>query len=221
MKYKIAEKFLSINGEGCSSGYLSTFIRFAGCNLSCVYCDTKWANENECPYILMSSDEILNYIKSNYVKNVTLTGGEPLVQNNIKSLLILLSKEASLKIEIETNGSVDISPFLNIGDNISFTLDYKLRSSCMEEKMHLQNFNKLRSNDCVKFVIGSYEDLERAKYIIDNYDLVKKCSVHFSPVYEKYNMINIIDFIKTNKMTHVKFQPQIHKIIWGANCKGV
>ena len=84
--YKIVERFVSINGEGKFSGQLATFIRFAGCNLNCSFCDTKWANQLDVKYELMTADEIYNYIKETGIINVTLTGGEPLIQNNISEL---------------------------------------------------------------------------------------------------------------------------------------
>lgn len=72
MNYKVVEKFVSINGEGLKSGQLSVFIRFAGCNLNCNYCDTKWANEKDVKYTLMTEKEILSYIKENRSKKRNL-----------------------------------------------------------------------------------------------------------------------------------------------------
>ena len=60
MVYKVVEKFVSINGEGNRSGQLATFIRFAGCNLDCSYCDTRWANEEHVAYESMSSKTFMN-----------------------------------------------------------------------------------------------------------------------------------------------------------------
>ena len=73
-KYEVVEKFVSINGEGTKAGQLAVFIRFKGCNLNCKYCDTKWANEQETPSQPMTEKEILDYVLSTGVKNVTLTG---------------------------------------------------------------------------------------------------------------------------------------------------
>ena len=76
--YSVVEKFISINGESTKAGQLAVFIRFAGCNLNCNYCDTKWANEKDVSYETLTEFEIYDYIKSTGVTNVTLTGGEPL-----------------------------------------------------------------------------------------------------------------------------------------------
>ena len=77
---RVAEKFISINGEGTRAGELAVFVRFTGCNLRCSYCDTMWANEPGCPYEEMSPAQICDYVQSTGIKNVTLTGGEPLLQ---------------------------------------------------------------------------------------------------------------------------------------------
>ncbi|GFZ32581.1 7-carboxy-7-deazaguanine synthase [Clostridium zeae] len=221
MDFKVVEKFVSINGEGRRCGQLAIFIRFAGCNLNCSYCDTTWANEKNAPYDLMSSEEIYNYIKSTEVNNITLTGGEPLLQEGIIELLQLLAKDKELHVEIETNGSVLLDTFSKIENPPSFTMDYKLPSSNMEKKMNLDNFKFLTKNDTVKFVSGSSEDLEKVKEIIDRYDLVEKTSVYISPVFGQISLDSIVEFMKNNKMNDVNLQVQLHKIIWEPSKRGV
>ena len=105
--FKVAEKFVSINGEGPRAGELAVFLRFCGCNLDCGYCDTRWANTADVKYELVSAEELVAYVKSTGVKNVTLTGGEPLLQADIAHLIKLLG-EAGAEVEIETNGSVPL-----------------------------------------------------------------------------------------------------------------
>lgn len=221
MNFKVVEKFVSINGESKLCGQLAIFIRFSGCNLNCSYCDTAWANEKNVPYELMTSIDIYEYIKSTEIRNVTLTGGEPLLQDGIIELLELLSKDKGIHVEIETNGSVLLNKFLNIENPPSFTMDYKLPSSNMENNMVLENFNYLAKKDTVKFVSGSIKDLEKAKYIIDKYKLVDKTSVYISPVFGKIEMEQIVEFMKDNKMNGVNLQMQLHKVIWDPNKKGV
>ena len=77
---QVVEQFVSINGEGKRAGQLALFVRFAGCNLKCEYCDTKWANEKDVPYDSYTAQDLYNQIKERGVTNVTLTGGEPLLQ---------------------------------------------------------------------------------------------------------------------------------------------
>ena len=222
MNFKVAETFISINGEGKLAGELSVFVRFAGCNLSCAYCDTSWANSESVNYTTMSESEIFEYIKNTKIKNVTITGGEPLIQERIMCLLNLLATDDSLSVEIQTNGSVDIRPFLNIFPNPpAFTLDYKTKSSEMNHLMALDNYNYLKPSDTVKFVVGDVDDLLQAKSIIENYDLTNKCNVHLSSIFGKIGWAQIVDFMKENNMRGVRLQPQLHKIIWDPNLRGV
>lgn len=220
-KYKVVEKFVSINGEGTKAGQLSVFIRLQECNLNCSYCDTKWANMTDSPFEYMTCEEIYSYIKETNVVNVTLTGGEPLLYLNVKELLNFLSNDKLLSIEIETNGSIELEPFCNISNNISFTMDYKLQSSNMESKNKLSNFFLLKPNDTVKFVVSNIEDLERAKSIINSCNLVSKCSIYLSPVYGKIELPTIVEFMIKNNMNYVNMQLQIHKFIWDPNQQGV
>ncbi len=221
MEFKVVEKFISINGEGPLSGQLAVFVRFAGCNLRCSYCDTLWANEKDAPYEMLNVEEIYEYIKSTNIKNVTLTGGEPSIQQGIMELLRVLSRDKDLYVEIETNGSIDINKFATIKNPPSFTLDYKLPSSNMEHNMNMNNFKCLTKKDTVKFVSGSIEDLEKAKNIIDKCELVKRTRVYISPVFGEISMEKIVEFMQHNKMNGVNLQVQLHKIIWDPNKRGV
>lgn len=220
-KYKVVERFVSINGEGQRAGELAVFIRFAGCNLNCSYCDTKWANADDVPYEALSAEEIYDYIKRTEIKNVTLTGGEPLIVEDIDKLLLMLSLDEELSIEVETNGSIDIAEFKAVTDKISYTLDYKLGSSNMEEAMCISNYNYIDKNDTVKFVVGSMADLERARAIIDTYGLCEKTKVYLSPVFGKIEPEEIVDFMIENNMNDIKLQLQLHKFIWDADMRGV
>ena len=103
--YKVIEEFNSINGEGRRAGEPAHFIRFAGCNLDCSYCDTRYANGENARYQIMSEEELYLHVKDSFIENVTLTGGEPLLQENIGRLLKLFNRDGRLNIEVETNGS--------------------------------------------------------------------------------------------------------------------
>ena len=220
-QFRITEKFISINGEGVRAGQLAVFIRFAGCNLDCSYCDTKWANQSDTSYTLMTENEIYNYIKETGIKNVTITGGEPLIQPDIEVLIETLSCDISLNVEIETNGSADIGRFSRISIPPMFTMDYKLPSSGMEKFMNTDNFSYLCKDDTVKFVAGSHNDLETAYQIIEKYNLIKKCHVYISPVFGSINPEDIVEFMKQKKLNDVNLQLQLHKIIWSPDKKGV
>lgn len=221
--FNIIEKFLSIDGEGPTAGELATFIRFQGCNLRCSWCDTKYSWSKNDITEKLSSDEIYNYIKSNRVSNVTLTGGEPLIQENIEELLEILSNDDELTVHIETNGAINIGNFKEAikGYNISYIVDFKLPSSNMTEKMDMENLNLVSKNDVYKFVVGSKEDLQKAYEIITEYDLTSKCLVYLSPVFGSIDMEYIVEFMKEKNMNKVRLQVQLHKIIWDKDKKGV
>lgn len=221
MAYKVVEKFVSINGEGQRSGELAIFIRLAGCNLRCSYCDTMWANEADVAYTSMTKEDIYDYILSTGVKNITLTGGEPLDAPEVYDLVDHITADKSLFLEIETNGSRDIGKFRTSSDNLSFTMDYKGASSQMEDSMLLSNFDKLTSPDTVKFVVGSREDLLKAKELIERYDLTSVCKVYFSSVYREIALDEIVEFMKEFSLNGVRLQLQMHKFIWDSEERGV
>ncbi len=220
-KYKVVERFVSINGEGRKAGEPAVFIRFAGCNLNCSYCDTRWANDKEVSYEELSENEIYDYIKRTEIKNVTLTGGEPLMVDDIDKLLLILSLDDSIAVEVETNGSVDIAEFKALTDKISYTLDYKLPGSGMEESMCISNYNYIDKNDTVKFVVSSKQDLSRALEIIYTYALCEKANVYLSPAFGRIEPEEIVDFMLENNMNNVKLQLQLHKFIWDTDMRGV
>ncbi len=219
--YKIAEMFSSINGEGTHAGQLAFFVRFTGCNLNCSYCDTKWANVPNAEYTEMTADEIRSEVQKSGISNVTVTGGEPLIQPNIIPLLKMLCGDGRY-VEIETNGSADVSEVVKIkGERPALTMDYKLPSSGMESFMRTENFALLEAKDTVKFVSGSLADLERALEIIRKYGLIGKCAVYISPVFGKLKPAEIVDFMLSNKLNGVNVQLQMHKFIWDPNMRGV
>ena len=192
---------------------------FKGCNLKCKYCDTKWANEQDTLYQPMTEEEILDYVLSTGVKNVTLTGGEPLLRDDIEKVITALA-ENNLNVEIETNGSIFLDKIRKLHkENVTFTMDYKLSCSGMEQSMNLGNFDILNSNDTVKFVVGSREDLIKTKQIMEKYNLYGKCNLYISPVFGMIEPEEIVDFMKENVMNDVNMQIQLHKIIWSPDEK--
>lgn len=220
MSFKVVEIFESINGEGMRAGELAVFVRMKGCNLSCNYCDTMWANKPDCEFEEMTADQIVDRVKKSGIKNVTLTGGEPLLQKDADKLLEAFSSEKDIRVEIETNGSIDLKPFPKF-ENVSFTMDYKLPESDMEKYMNTDNFKILRKKDTLKFVASSVNDLKKAKEIIEKYELIGKVNIIFSPVFGKIELTDIVDFLKDNKLNDVRMQLQMHEFIWDPEERGV
>ena len=217
--YRVVERFISINGEAARAGELAVFIRFAGCNLDCGYCDTKWANEPGVDYQELTEDELVDYVRRTEVKNVTLTGGEPLIQKDIDKLLLAFALEDDIRVEIETNGAVDLAAFCE--ERPVFTMDYKLPSSGCEEHMITENMELLEKNDTVKFVSGSQEDLLKALELIRTYDLTNRCHVYLSPVFGAIEPVQIVEFMLKHRLNSVRLQIQMHKVIWDPDERGV
>ena len=224
--FRLAEHFVSINGEGRLAGELALFLRFTGCNLRCDWCDTMWANEKDAPYTLMDTSSLAEIAKQAYeeydVHNVTLTGGEPLLQEELPELCRSLAS-LGLNVEIETNGAVPLAPFLKkcekYGTRPALTMDYKLPSSKMEKHMCTENFRYLKFFDTLKFVCGSRADLDRAAEIIEEYK--PESTIFLSPVFGRIEPAEMVEFMKERKLGKVRLQIQLHKVIWDPEMKGV
>ena len=218
---KVAEKFISINGEGTRAGEIAVFVRFTGCNLHCSYCDTAWANQADCPFEEMTPEQICGYVRATGITNVTLTGGEPLLQQDMSRLISLLMEDGR-RVEIETNGSVDLGPLAEEGGRRPvFTMDYKLPSSGCESSMRAENFDLLEEKDTVKFVSGSLADLERAAQVIEAHHLLTRCHVYFSPVFGQIEPEQIVNFMIRKRLNGARLQIQMHKVIWDPDRRGV
>jgi 7-carboxy-7-deazaguanine synthase len=215
----VVERFVSINGEARRAGQLAVFVRFKGCNLNCSYCDTAWANKQDVSFESMTVSEIVDYVLASKVKNVTLTGGEPLLQDNIYTLIQALC-DKKLRVEIETNGAVDIAKAKAI-EGVSVTMDYKAKSSGMESFMLESNYKYLTPIDTVKIVCGSIEDLDGARELILRYGLTEKCAVYISPVFGTLSLPDYVEYMIEHNLNDVNFQLQMHKFIWQPDMKGV
>lgn len=225
---KIIEIFDSIDGEGIRTGQAATFIRLAGCNLRCSYCDTVYSlfgEETPCEYTEMTIEEIVEKVNKNYMR-ITLTGGEPLVHRDSAELVNRLL-EIGCEVNIETNGAVDIVEFLSRvkkSDKLFFTIDYKLPSSGMQERMIWDNFLNLRAYDVIKFVVGSDEDIQLTIAIVErlkqHYEQMPH--VFIGAVYGMYEAQKLVDIMLKEKiLSDARFQIQLHKVIWDPEERGV
>lgn len=225
---QINEIFSSIDGEGIRTGYPVTFIRSQFCNLKCIYCDTMYSwdakDANGClQYKDMTIDEIVDKCKELKNRRITFTGGEPLIQKDAADLVNRLLDE-DFEVNIETNGAVDLKEFdekitsKNLY-NLIYTLDYKTASSGMEDKMILSNLEYIGADDVLKFVVGSKEELDKMKEIITSYNV--EAEIFVSPVFEKIQPKELVEYILENNLQNVRVQLQLHKIIWNPEMRGV
>jgi 7-carboxy-7-deazaguanine synthase len=225
---KIVEIFDSIDGEGIRTGQSATFIRLAGCNLRCSYCDTVYSlfgEEEPCEYTEMTIDEIVSKVNTIY-KRVTLTGGEPLVHSDSAELVNRLLS-LGCEVNIETNGAVDIVEFLNKiprPEKLFFTIDYKLPTSGMTDRMIWNNFLNLRPRDVIKFVVGSDEDIQLTIAIVERLKNVYEEMPHIfiGAVYGMFDAKKLVEIIlKEPILADARFQIQLHKVIWNPEERGV
>ena len=217
--YKVNEIFLSIDGEGYRTGLPVVFIRLYGCNLNCSYCDTRYSCENQ-EYKEMSLYEVLVEVLNYGVPRVTLTGGEPLIHPGVRDLINSLVAN-DIEVNIETNGAVDLDEFIEFKYNskVVFTMDYKCKSSGMEDKMILSNLEFLQPKDVIKFVVSNYNELEKMEYILESSKC--KAQAYVSPVFGAIEPKELVQYVLDNGLNDVKVQVQLHKIIWEPTKRGV
>lgn len=218
-KLIVNEIFGSIDGEGLRTGELTTFIRLAGCNLRCNYCDTDYSLKAS-DGIEMTIDEIINKVKEINYNNITLTGGEPLIHKNVDKLIDKLIEEG-FNLNIETNGAVDITQYIH--KKLILTVDYKTKSSGMIKYMLKKNIALLREYDVFKIVCKK-EDFKDIEELLKNNDI--KSYIYLSPIFNEVQPSELVDFLKElhNKginTSKTRVQVQLHKIIWNPNERGV
>ncbi len=234
-RFPVAERFASVNGEGLAAGRPAAFIRFAGCNLHCAYCDTAWANEPDAPVEVLSAEDLLQWVRSTGVSAVTLTGGEPLLQPHLGDLVRLLLAQGDpwpLRVEIETNGSCDLAPLAALREqaaagglpgSLHFTVDWKMPAAGAEASgaMLEGNYGLLDSRDAVKFVVGCPDDVALAGRCADGAGLWDRCSVLLSPVWGSIQPAQLVQAMGDCGLHRARLQLQLHKIIWPGEAKGV
>ncbi|MBP5475370.1 MAG: radical SAM protein [Methanomicrobium sp.] len=198
---KVIEIFKSLQGEGAFQGTAAAFVRFAGCNLNCKWCDTP---ESRHGGIEMSHEEICGKIAELGCANICVTGGEPLI--HLKALVPLLKRlhDDGYYVEIETNGTIDPSECFPYA---AICMDVKCPSS--GEHSDLSILAKLRPRDMVKFVVGDMTDLKYAQSIIESYDTAARLFI--TPVWGS-DCHAIAEYILENRIP-VTFQVQLHKVI--------
>lgn len=242
--------FVSINGEGYNSGKITTFIRTFGCNLRCVWCDTKecWNEENMKKvypersgdlFYWMTAEEIfekVEQIERGWVyKSICLTGGEPLMEDNRNFMvdeLLPLFVNARYDVGIETNGAIDYTEYKakfgnskiinSYGDREGITIiaDYKLHRSGMEKSMMRQNLFLYSPNDLIKMVISD-DPLDWEELDWIVNESGTKASIYLSPCFDEVTMTKIPEYVISHPDKHIRAQIQIHKIFWNPKEKDV
>ena len=212
----VNEMFGSVQGESTHVGRLCYFIRLAGCNLRCTYCDTDYALKTS-DGSKMSIEKIVEQVQDESIRLVEITGGEPLFQKNVVDLCLAL-QEIGCDVMMETGGSLDISV---LPEGVVRVLDCKTPSSGEADRMLFSNFDHLNSEDEVKFVIGNREDYDYSLQIIDKYKLQAKThKILMSPTWNQIEPVQLVEWMLEDRPP-ARMQMQMHKFIWDPDKRGV
>jgi 7-carboxy-7-deazaguanine synthase len=209
----INEIFFSIQGESTRIGRPCVFVRLTACDLRCSWCDTAYAFEEGAE---LNINSILQKVKEYGCNLVEITGGEPLLQENVHPLIRRLCDE-EFEVMIETGGHHDIS---RIDPRVKRIMDIKCPGSKMEKRNRWENIEMLNAHDEVKLVIADRADYEWAKHILLQYQLDKRCPVLMSPVFGTLENRTLAEWILHDRL-RVQFQLQMHKYIWDPTARGV
>lgn len=208
---RITEIFYSLQGESNTVGLPTVFIRLTGCPLRCVYCDTEYAFAGGKKIAL---DEILSQVDGYGTPYVTVTGGEPLAQPGCLDLMTRLL-DKGYTVSLETSGALDIS---KVDPRVIKVMDLKTPSSGEVGRNLYRNIGFLDGKDQIKFVIGNEEDYAWSKAALNEYDLLERCQILFSPVMGRQDPTDLAEKILADRLP-VRFQIQLHKLLW-ADARG-
>jgi Organic radical activating enzymes len=232
----INEIYLSLQGESTFAGLPCIFIRLTACDLRCSYCDTAYAFTEGTRKTIPEIRAETKRLASPYSKPplVELTGGEPLLQRNSLPLMAGLCDDG-FTVLLETSGAHDISI---VDPRVRRIMDLKCPGSGEVEKNRWQNIGHLKSTDEIKFVIGSHQDYDWARAKICEYRLSSICPLLMSWVHplnpdQQHKSLRkvptgqtpisrqeLVERIIVDALP-VRFQVQMHKVIWPPDQRGV
>jgi 7-carboxy-7-deazaguanine synthase len=213
-KLKINEIYLSVQGESTWAGLPCVFVRLTGCDSRCSYCDTEYAFYEGSR---RSLDDVFGEVLRFACPLVEITGGEPLLQKSVLSLMAALC-DADRTVLIETSGAHDIS---GIDPRVHRIMDLKTPSSGEIARNLYANIALLNHRDEVKFVIGSRDDYEWSREQIERHQLANRVrAVLLSPVFGRIEPREIVEWMLEDRLS-ARFQLQIHKFIWEPRARGV
>lgn len=211
----ISELFYSIQGESSHAGYPCVFVRLAGCNLRCGYCDARYSYEE--PAQSLHLPEVLTAIgKLPRVERVEITGGEPLVQEGVYPLIEALLDEGR-RVLLETNGSISLD---RLPAEVHCIMDIKCPGSGMSEHFLVRNLKLLDRGDEIKFVISHREDYNWARQLIATHGLGKQGpALIFSPVTSALNPAELAAWLLADALP-ARLQLQLHTLLWPRIARG-
>jgi 7-carboxy-7-deazaguanine synthase len=219
----LVEVYETVEGEGLMAGYPTIFVRLFGCQLRCSWCDTPYSYAPAQAEETATIEELVERISRFASRRICLTGGEPLIHgDSVITLMNRLSQDEKwLDIHVETNGAVDLEPFLMgvPSQRVRYVMDYKLSGSGEREKMIDRNLTRLRSTDEIKFVIANDTDYEEALQVIRQHEIAAQ--ILFSPVFGAMEPAELASRMLRDQLSHIRLNVQLHKLIWPPAQRGV
>ena len=206
-RLKITEIFYSLQGEADTVGHPTVFVRLTGCPLRCQYCDTAYAFHGG---EWMNLDQVLARVAEFTPRYVCVTGGEPLAQKSCLPLLTRLC-DANYRVSLETSGAM---PLADVDARVIRVVDVKTPGSGEERRNRYGDLDLLRHEEQVKFVICDRVDYEWSREKVASLRLAGRCQVLFSPSAEQLPARTLADWILADRLP-VRFQLQLHKVLWG------
>jgi 7-carboxy-7-deazaguanine synthase len=203
----VSEIFYSLQGESVTVGIPTVFVRLTGCPLRCSYCDTEYAFSGG---RTMGIPEILESVAGFKAHYVTVTGGEPLLQEECRELLTALC-DAGYRVSLETSGALDLHP---MDPRVVVVMDIKTPASGEMEQNLPGNLELLRSTDQVKFVICGRADYLWARERLQEWGLADRCEILFLPAHGVQDPKDLAEWVLEDRLP-VRFQMQLHKQLWG------
>jgi 7-carboxy-7-deazaguanine synthase len=208
----IHEIYRSIQGESTFAGLPCVFVRLTACHLRCRWCDTPHAFTEGTPIAI---GDVLSRVLAEPCNLVEITGGEPLLQEEVYELMTLLA-DAERVVLIETSGAVDIS---RIDPRVRIIMDLKCPGSGECDRNLYENLGRLKPVDEVKFVIADRIDFDWSCDQVQRHRLLR-FGVLFSPVFGELSPRTLAEWILASQLP-VRLQLQQHKYVWEPNARGV
>lgn len=212
---RITEIYKSIQGESTYAGVPCIFVRTNRCDLRCTWCDSEFTFTGG---IVMTVDEILAEVDRLGPGIVELTGGEPMLQQDIDELARRLC-DAGRTVLIETGGHRDISPAA-LDPRVIRVMDIKCPGSGESDKNLWSNLEHLRPTDEIKFVLSDRADYEWSRDVIRSRELEGRVQILISVVHGRLEPRDVVEWMLADAL-YARFQLQMHKLIWQPEARGV
>jgi len=212
-RLRVIEVYTSVQGESTWAGLPCTFVRLAGCNLRCSWCDSEFTFTGGQH---LAIDDVVDQVAAAGVSLVEVTGGEPLVHRQAIPLMQRLLDRGH-RVLLETSGSLSIA---DVPDPVHVILDLKPPDSGEEASNLWDNVPLLRPHHEVKFVLASERDYRWARDVIAARGLADRCPVILSPAWGLLDPAELVEWMLADRVP-ARLGIQLHKVVWDRDARGV